>query len=236
MLGIIVRIAIGLTLLLLGLAVFVAFGWLLALVVGLLVGFNLFGLRTRLVGRVPALGRFRPLHLALGLAIGGVVLWGVAFAAFGGPSASRAQPTPTVAAALPLATATPARMPPPPTATSTRATASTATQAPPTAEPTGAPAPAENPTQRPAPGVGAAPPAAAGAPKPAPGLKAGAGVRPLGRECPASHPIKGNQGSRSTDDWIYHPPGSRSYNATDPEECFATEAEARAAGYRAPRN
>ena len=61
------------------------------------------------------------------------------------------------------------------------------------------------------------------------------GVAPASRTaCPSSHPIKGNQGSRSNVDWIYHVPGSNSYNATQPERCFATEEEARAAGYRAP--
>jgi hypothetical protein len=54
-------------------------------------------------------------------------------------------------------------------------------------------------------------------------------VPPISKDdCPPSHPIKGNQGSRSTTDWIYHPPGSRSYAATDPEECFATAADAEA--------
>jgi SH3-like domain-containing protein len=80
-------------------------------------------------------------------------------------------------------------------------------------------------------------PAAAPAKPTAPAIAskaAGAGVRPQGGACPASHPIKGNQGSRSNVDWIYHTPQSRSYAATNPEECFATEAEARAAGYRAP--
>ena len=32
---------------------------------------------------------------------------------------------------------------------------------------------------------------------------------------------------------IYHVPGAAYYDETNPEECFATEAEARAAGYRA---
>jgi hypothetical protein len=67
--------------------------------------------------------------------------------------------------------------------------------------------------------------------------KSSRGVAPTSaRDCPSTHPIKGNQGSRSTNEWIYHPPGSRSYAATAPEECFATAAEAAAAGYRAPRN
>jgi hypothetical protein len=61
-----------------------------------------------------------------------------------------------------------------------------------------------------------------------------AGVEPLNlTTCPGSHPIKGDQGSREDDDWIYHTPQSRSYRVTQPERCFATEGEARAAGYRA---
>lgn len=55
--------------------------------------------------------------------------------------------------------------------------------------------------------------------------------------CPAEYPVKGNragrQASRPTDP-IYHVPGGRYYDATDPEECFATAADAEAAGYRAP--
>jgi endonuclease YncB( thermonuclease family) len=56
---------------------------------------------------------------------------------------------------------------------------------------------------------------------------------PNGNSCPASAPIKGNQGSP---DWIYHRPGQGSYDVTTPEECFATGAAAEAAGYRAARN
>jgi hypothetical protein len=62
------------------------------------------------------------------------------------------------------------------------------------------------------------------------------GVPPGGRNCPPTHPIKGNQGSRSTSEWIYHVPGGGSYAVTAPEECFATEADAQAAGYRRARN
>ena len=46
--------------------------------------------------------------------------------------------------------------------------------------------------------------------------------------CPQSAPIKGNQSSG-----IYHMPGDAYYDVTDPEECFASEAAAQAAGYRA---
>ncbi len=45
--------------------------------------------------------------------------------------------------------------------------------------------------------------------------------------CPRSAPIKGN-----ADSMIYHPPSSPWYDATTPEECFASEAGALAAGYR----
>lgn len=48
--------------------------------------------------------------------------------------------------------------------------------------------------------------------------------------CPASHPIKGNANSM-----IYHLPGQRYYDVTNPEECFASESAARAAGYRAAK-
>jgi len=53
--------------------------------------------------------------------------------------------------------------------------------------------------------------------------------------CPAGYPIKGNQTTRHTKDWIYHVPGGRFYKATHPEECFATEKAARQAGYRASK-
>jgi len=45
-------------------------------------------------------------------------------------------------------------------------------------------------------------------------------------DCPADAPIKGNQSG------IYHEPDGAYYDVTDPEECFATPADAKAAGYR----
>ena len=51
--------------------------------------------------------------------------------------------------------------------------------------------------------------------------------------CPSWAPIKGNRNSRG--EWIYHLPSGRDYAKTDPEDCFRTEAAARAAGYRASR-
>ena len=53
---------------------------------------------------------------------------------------------------------------------------------------------------------------------------------PQGMNCPPGFPIKGNQ--TTGQEWIYHVPGGQFYNATRPEECFATEEAARAAGYR----
>lgn len=58
-------------------------------------------------------------------------------------------------------------------------------------------------------------------------------VAPIDGICPASHPIKGNHSSSG--DFIYHIPGSRFYERTRPEVCFASEQEAQTAGFRAPR-
>ena len=63
-------------------------------------------------------------------------------------------------------------------------------------------------------------------------------VAPLDKDnCPDTHPVKGNNSGRQEErpvDPIYHVPGSRWYAVTGPEECFATAADAEAAGYRAP--
>ncbi len=50
---------------------------------------------------------------------------------------------------------------------------------------------------------------------------------PSGWNCPSWAPIKGNASSM-----IYHMPGGRWYAKTKPEQCFSTQAAARAAGYR----
>jgi hypothetical protein len=56
----------------------------------------------------------------------------------------------------------------------------------------------------------------------------GTSYPPISKDnCPPNAPIKGNQSD------IYHVPGGAYYDETDPEKCFATEADARAAGYRA---
>lgn len=58
--------------------------------------------------------------------------------------------------------------------------------------------------------------------------------RPATRDnCPSAYPVKGNQTTRHTADWIYHVPGGRYYAATDPEQCFVTPRAAERAGYRA---
>jgi len=52
-------------------------------------------------------------------------------------------------------------------------------------------------------------------------------------EAPEGKLIKGNINSKG--EKIYHVPGSANYERTKPEEWFATEEEAQAAGYRAPK-
>jgi hypothetical protein len=60
------------------------------------------------------------------------------------------------------------------------------------------------------------------------------GVAPLSKnDCPPEYLIKGNIGNNGK---LYHVPGSRSYAGTNPERCFATEADAEAAGFHAPAN
>jgi endonuclease YncB( thermonuclease family) len=57
------------------------------------------------------------------------------------------------------------------------------------------------------------------------------GVAPIGDgDCPPSAPLKGNRESM-----IYHAPGQQYYEITHAEVCFATPADAEAAGYRAAR-
>ena len=48
--------------------------------------------------------------------------------------------------------------------------------------------------------------------------------------CPASHPIKGYLPDESGR--VYHRPGSRYYEETSPDRCYATEEEARRDGSR----
>jgi hypothetical protein len=59
---------------------------------------------------------------------------------------------------------------------------------------------------------------------------------PVDGACPATHPIKGNVRTRNGhDERLYHAPDSPYYERTTAETCFATVEDARAAGFRAPR-
>lgn len=61
------------------------------------------------------------------------------------------------------------------------------------------------------------------------------GVLPVSQtDCPSNAPIKGNESSSGV--LIYHTSSSATYDETNPEECFATEAAAQAAGYRAAQD
>jgi hypothetical protein len=76
--------------------------------------------------------------------------------------------------------------------------------------------------------AGPTPAAPTSAPATAPtGTSAGARALPTGMNCPSTHPVKGNRESM-----IYHLPSGQFYAQTRPEECFATPADAEAAGYR----
>jgi hypothetical protein len=61
----------------------------------------------------------------------------------------------------------------------------------------------------------------------APSRGSGGSYPPISQNsCPNSAPIKGNQSG------IYHVPGGQFYSRTNPEECFASESDAQAGGYR----
>ncbi len=128
-------------------------------------------------------------------------------------------PTPAVTVVAPSST------PVPPTAIPTQPPTPVATPSPVRAQlasPVPLASPAVSPELSPAP-----------SPEPPPATPTTvARAGPQGPNCPPDRPIKGNQGSRSTTEWIYHVPGGRFYAITIPEECFATEAEAQRAGYR----
>ena len=66
---------------------------------------------------------------------------------------------------------------------------------------------------------------------PRPPAASGGSYAPINKwDCPTKAPIKGNESSM-----IYHKPGQRYYDATTPEQCFATDRAARAAGFRAAK-
>jgi len=63
-----------------------------------------------------------------------------------------------------------------------------------------------------------------------------AGVAPVdASHCPADHPIKGYTSKQSDGGGVFYTPDSSVYGKAKAERCFATEAEARSAGYRAGR-
>jgi hypothetical protein len=66
-------------------------------------------------------------------------------------------------------------------------------------------------------------------PGPAPLPVPGPNPVPAAQDCPAGQ-IKGNIGGSGSR--VYHMPGGSFYNRTKAEQCFATEAEAQAAGFR----
>lgn len=140
------------------------------------------------------------------------------------PTATPANaPAPRVtffATATPLPSATPR---PAATAVPVATVAPTATLAPVRLVAPTVPAPTIAPTRAVAATAVPVPTATTGAAMPA-------SVKPASIDtCPQTHPIKGNRGDK---DWIYHLPTDGSYKATHPEECFATEQAAVAAGYR----
>jgi hypothetical protein len=60
------------------------------------------------------------------------------------------------------------------------------------------------------------------------------GVSPVSRNaCPDGYPVKGNINQQGQG--ISHVPGGAFYSQTNPERCFASEAEAWAAGFRPSR-
>ena len=63
-----------------------------------------------------------------------------------------------------------------------------------------------------------------------------AGVLPMdASHCPTDHPIKGYTSKQSDGAGVFYTPDSSAYGKAKAERCFATEAEARSAGYRAGR-
>ena len=67
--------------------------------------------------------------------------------------------------------------------------------------------------------------------RPPPGPSARPGIAPeTPWACPPSHPIKGYLTDESGR--VYHRPGTRYYEETSPDRCYATEEEARRDGSR----
>ncbi len=160
----------------------------------------------------------------------GLFVLGVCSAALG---LNRGAPAaaPTSAAAIVAPTARPTRVAAPqPTAAPEPTDVPTATPQP-TEQPTEAPAP----TEAPQPAVAPAQPQPTEAPAAQPNPASTGGVAPIDvQRCPDDAPIKGNIRDRNPDKGakIYHLPGDNGYAQTKPERCFATAADAEAAGFR----
>lgn len=60
-------------------------------------------------------------------------------------------------------------------------------------------------------------------------------IWPIGMDCPARAPIKGNLTTHSGEYCIYHRPSGEYYRQTRPERCFETEQQALDAGCRSSR-
>ena len=156
----------------------------------------------------------------------------------GTPTTSAARPSLTRPTAPPLAS--PAASPglaASPTPTRTPTPASTPGTAG-TVAPSGGPVPAPLATAPVVEVSSTASPTASPPTPPSTTQAVGAGVAPISRnECPSSHPIKasrsgGDPGRAGTG--IYYAPASGPYLAVDAEICFATAADAEAAGFRPP--
>ena len=76
---------------------------------------------------------------------------------------------------------------------------------------------------------GASKPQGAGKPE---GAGKPSGVAPEAAKCPTAYPIKGDRADRGKPERTYYLPGTPTYEAAQVDECFATEADAQAAGYR----
>jgi hypothetical protein len=153
-----------------------------------------------------------------------------------GPAASSASealtsdPGQSAVGALATESPVPVPAPSPPGSLRDRAQppATIAVGAPPSAPPDAQSlVPAPPPTETPPEPTAASPVAAASA---APPRLQGAVAGDGSHDCPDGFPIKGNASSM-----IYHRPGQSSYERTIPEFCFASAADAEAAGYRPPR-
>ena len=68
------------------------------------------------------------------------------------------------------------------------------------------------------------------APEPEPEPPPASWVKPVGTVCPTSHPIKAKLGSK-----VFRRPDMPGYEASKPDRCYASEGEARRAGFTEAR-